>query len=57
MEIDKAIFNYFEEEVNKVKIPFPLVPKDTYKAARDRIYNIVFAAAIVLAFIPLVTGI
>ena len=57
MEIDKAIFDYYKEEINIVKTPPPIIPKEAYKATRDRIYNIVFAAAIVLAFIPLVTGI
>ena len=57
MEVDKEIFNYYKEEINKVKTPVPVLPEKAYKATRDRIYNIVFAAAIVLASIPLVTGI
>ena len=57
MEVDKAIFNYYKSEIDKVNTPPPVIPEKTYKATRDRIYNIIFAAAIVLASIPLVTGI
>lgn len=57
MEVDKAIFNYYKSEIDKVKTPLPVIPGKAYKTTRDRIYNIVFAATIVLASIPLVTSI
>ncbi len=57
MEIDKTIFDYYKLEIDKVKTPSPVISKNPHKAARDRIYNTIFAAAIVLASIPLVTGI
>ncbi len=57
MEVDKAIFNYYKSEIDKVKTPPSVIPEKAYKATRDRIYNIIFAAAIVMVSIPLVTGI
>ena len=56
MGVDKAIFNYYNSEIDKVITPPSVIPGKAYKTTRDRIYNIVFAAAIVLATIPLITG-
>lgn len=56
MEVDKELYYYYKSEINKVITPSSVIPGKAYKTTRDRIYNIVFAAAIVLATIPLVTG-
>ena len=57
MEIDKVIFNYYKSEIDRVETPSTVIPEQAHKSSRDRINNIIFAAAIVLASIPLITGI
>ena len=57
MEVDKVIYNYYKSEVDKIKIPPHIMSGETHKVARDKIYNIIFAAAITVASIILVSGI
>ncbi|MCK5200025.1 MAG: hypothetical protein KAR21_16820 [Spirochaetales bacterium] len=57
MEVEKAIFHYYKSEIDKVETPLSVIPGKPYKAARDRIYNIVFAAAIILVCIPVFSNI
>ncbi len=57
MEVDKVIYNYYKSELDKIKIPPPNIPEKVYKLSRDKIYNLVFAAAIALVCIPVFTNI
>ncbi len=54
MEINRIIFDYYEKEIKKIKIPHPVIPENNYKAARNRIRNLIFAAAIALSGIPFI---
>lgn len=57
MEVDKAIYNYYKSEVGNIKTPPPVIPAKVYKLNHNRIYNLVFEAAIVLVCIPVFTNI
>lgn len=56
MEVDKVIYNYYKSEVDKIKTPSPIILGEMCKVSHDKIYNLLFAAAITLASVVLVTG-
>ena len=57
MKVDKVIYNYYQSEIDKIKIPLPVILGKVHKVSYDKIYNLVFAAVIALFCIPVFTKI
>ncbi len=49
MNIEKIIHDYYQTEVDKIYVPPPALPKKGCKSIRNKVYNIGFAAALVLS--------